>query len=317
MCILACADNPNFFVSRIEIDRQAVTYTIDTMEELHKQYPNAEFFFILGTDAMESFPKWRDSSRILELCTLAEVPRSKLDISSTEIRDKARRGDSIRYLTCGLVANYISKHRLYAGDFPSLNLEIQLCGELSRSLYFHSVSVMDTADDLAEHYGLSGQMLEKVRIAGLLHDCAKEICENSTFEQIAKICARGNIILDEFFRKAPVLAHCYAGAVLAQENYGINDPEILSAIENHTFGKPDMATLDKIVYLADFIEPTRPLNEARKKAKQLAYENLDKAMIFVLKFTIEKNLAQGKPVYAKSLETLKQLEEKYGESYKT
>ncbi|MDR2168273.1 MAG: nicotinate-nucleotide adenylyltransferase [Clostridiales bacterium] len=305
MCVLACSGNENFFVSRIEIDRRDVTYTIDTMKELHKQYPEAEFFFILGSDAMASFPKWRDSAQILELCSLVEISRSKLDISSTEIRGKLAFGKSVNYLLPDLVVRYIDKLGLYC------HLPSRLRKELSRPRFLHSLAVMDEAVKLGEHYELSGEMLEKVRIAGLLHDCAKNLCDELSFEEMAKICD-----LDEFFRGAPALAHCYVGAELAKEDYGIDDPEILSAISAHTFGDVNMSQLDKIVYLADFIEPTRPPDPAREAARALAYENLDKAMIYVLNLSIERNLALGRAVYKKSFEAKEYLEEKYGKHSK-
>jgi len=81
---------------------------------------------------------------------------------------------------------------------------------------------------------------------------------------------------------------------------------VLSAIACHTYGKPDMSFIDKAVYLADFIEPLRPENAARAEARRLAYQcqNLDEAMIYVLRHTIERNIARRRPVYDESRRAL-------------
>ena len=305
MCVLACAGNPRFEVSRIEIERQEVTYTIDTMQELHKLYPQAEFFFILGTDAMASFPKWRGSAQILELCSLVEVSRSKLDISSTEIRKKLAQGKSVEYLVHSGVADYIRARRLYAGVL--VKLKEKLAMELSRPRYLHSLSVMETAVKLARHYGMDEGMVEKARIAGLMHDCAKHICDELRFDELNEICGNS---LDLFFKNQPALAHSYVGAVIARRDYGLDDPEILDAIAHHIFGEVGMNLLDKIINVADFIEPTRFQNDIRKKITQLAYEDIDKAMIAMLEFIEDFNLARKRPIYSKGVKVKEYLNEK-------
>jgi nicotinate-nucleotide adenylyltransferase len=118
MCVLACncRDTINnasdFSVSRIEIERQGLTYTIDTISELKKENPNAELFFILGQDAFDSFERWRDSEKILELCTLIPVPR-ELPISSTIVREKIAKGECVKGLIPDVVLEYIRTNELY------------------------------------------------------------------------------------------------------------------------------------------------------------------------------------------------------------
>ncbi|MCL2170118.1 MAG: nicotinate-nucleotide adenylyltransferase [Defluviitaleaceae bacterium] len=304
MCVLATSANPKFFVSRIEIEREAVTYTIDTIRQLHIQYPNAKFYFVLGTDAMASFPKWRESAEILELCTPVEVSRSKLDISSTEIRERIAHGKPIHYLVHDAVADYIKKNGLYRSIIADLRDKLEL--ELNRPRFLHSLSVMEEAEKLGRHFGEDTVELEKLRIAALLHDCAKNLCDELSIDEIRKICGSP---LGEFFDNSPTLAHCYVGAALAKSKYGITDQEILDAIAHHTFGNSIMSLMEKIVYLADFFEPTRPPDPEREKARKLAYEDIDKAMMFVLRLTIDNTKARKKQVYHKSFEALKFLEE--------
>jgi nicotinate-nucleotide adenylyltransferase len=82
----------------------------------------------------------------------------------------------------------------------------------------------------------------------------------------------------------------------------VTDKDILSAIAHHTFGKAHMSLIEKIVYLADFFEPNRPKSVFVNKAKELAYQDIDRAMLFVLGFTLERNERQGKAIYYKTLE---------------
>ncbi|MCL2575360.1 MAG: nicotinate-nucleotide adenylyltransferase [Defluviitaleaceae bacterium] len=275
MCLLATADYPNFSVSRMEIEREGATYTIDTMREFVTLMPDVQLYFIIGADAARSFDKWRDSDEILRLCTLSEVPRVDEDISSSQVREATGTLKSLTGLVAPNVADYIRRYGLY-------NKHLQ--------------GVAKEAVDLAKYYKVDAK---KACTAGILHDCAKQLCMEMSFEEMREICADGGIVLDDFFAENKEIAHCYVGAVIAQEIHGIDDPEILSAIANHTFGSDDMNTMDKIVFLADFFEPNRPQNDVRKIARKLAYEDIDKAMDYVINYTIEKNVKEGRAIYAK------------------
>lgn len=143
MVRLAVADNPHFDASRLEIDRAGETYTVDTLRALRAHYPeNVELYFISGADAVFNILKWRDSDEIGKLARLVVVTRpgyilndarrkymrthasilhmssievTALSISSTDLREKVKRGRSIRYLVPQPVAEYIEQHNLYAG----------------------------------------------------------------------------------------------------------------------------------------------------------------------------------------------------------
>ncbi|MCL2236607.1 MAG: nicotinate-nucleotide adenylyltransferase [Defluviitaleaceae bacterium] len=325
MCVLATTNNPHFSVNELEIRRAGITYTVDTVLEWRGLYPNDELYFIVGTDAAKYFHKWRGYEKILENCQLVVVARdweekpetdwdfhwveiTQLDISSTQIRKDLEEGKSVRYLVPDGVAAYIEQNGLYKGEMATL--EDALAAELSRPRFQHSLAVKKEAIALGKFHGADDETLEKIEIAGLLHDCAKNLCEELPYAEIAKVCARGGYDLPGFFEKSPTLAHGYMGAVLSGEVYGVSDPEIQSAIACHTFGKANMSFIDKIIYLADFFEPTRPKNQARTAARELAYKNIDKAMIFVLKLTIERNESLGRMIYTASKEALDYLEER-------
>ena len=158
-------------------------------------------------------------------------------------------------------------------------LQKQMKEELSDDRYEHTLGVMYTAESLAMRYGVD---MPKAADAGLLHDCAKCIPN----VQKIKICKKHDIEISEMEEKNPSLLHAKLGAYMAEEVYGINDPEILSAIRWHTTGKPDMSMLDIIIYMADYIEPNRDKAPDLKEIRKLSFENIEEALYRVLEGTL-------------------------------
>jgi nicotinate-nucleotide adenylyltransferase len=137
MTVIATASNPQFTVSRVDIDRPGITYTIDTLRDLHAEYPDAELYFITGADAVAEILHWKDASGMWDLAHFvavtrpgysqpqtASIPISKkvdaleipaLAISSTDVRGRASRGEPVWYLVPDGVVQYIGKHGLYQG----------------------------------------------------------------------------------------------------------------------------------------------------------------------------------------------------------
>lgn len=158
-------------------------------------------------------------------------------------------------------------------------LQKQMKEELSEDRYEHTLGVMYTAESLAMRYGVD---MTKAAVAGLLHDCAKCI-PNS---QKIRLCKKYDIEVTENEEKNPSLLHAKLGALLAQKAYGVDDPEILNAIRWHTTGKPDMTMLEKIIYMADYIEPNRDKAPNLRKIRKLSFENLEEALYQVLESTL-------------------------------
>ena len=333
MCALATNDNQNFSVSSVEIDREGTSYTVDTIAHFKSTNPSAKLYFIVGADVVNSFNKWRKFDEILQMCEIVVTTRagntlntslleqygdrivlitiSDIDISSTRIRETLGRGWEPQYLLPQAVLDYIHRRGVYSDNLLGL-LSESLRIDLSAERYSHSVSVMREAFELGRQHGQNEAALEKIMLAGLLHDCAKNFCDERSFDEIEKFCRDYGFAIGNFFSDAPWLAHSFVGAVKAEMLYGIDDREVLDAIACHTFGKPNMTMIDKIIYIADFIEPGRAVNEARSHARKLAYEGLDMAMIFILRYTIEKTTARGLPVHQDSISALENLEENYG-----
>ena len=159
-------------------------------------------------------------------------------------------------------------------------LQKQMKEELSDDRFEHTIGVMYTAESLAMRYGVD---MTKAAVAGLLHDCAKCIPN----AQKLKMCKKHDIEITEMEEKNPSLLHAKLGAYMAETAYGVEDPEILSAIKWHTTGKPDMSMLDIIIYMADYIEPNRDKAPNLKQIRKLCFENIEEALYQVLEGTLE------------------------------
>lgn len=145
---------------------------------------------------------------------------------------------------------------------------------LSENRYRHVLGVEEVCYDLALIYG-SDTM--KARIAGILHDCAKYLPDDKLLQE----CQKYNLQVSEAEMKAPYLLHAKVGAAFAREKYGVKDEDILNAIIYHTTGRPGMSKLEKIVYVADYIEPNRKPIPMLDKARKLAYTDLNEAVKFI------------------------------------
>ena len=156
----------------------------------------------------------------------------------------------------------------------------QLSRDLDRERYIHTLGVAETAQCLAMRYETD---LDRAYLAGLLHDCAKCIPAKDRL----RLCGRWNIPVKAVEEKNTGLLHAKMGAYLAKDKYGVTDPEILSAIACHTVGKPAMTLLEKILFVADYIEANRDKAENLKQIRKTAFLDIDSAVLLILKGTIE------------------------------
>lgn len=145
--------------------------------------------------------------------------------------------------------------------------------------YEHTKGVMYTAGCLAMAHGYD---VSKAMLAGLLHDCAKCIPND---EKIA-LCKENNILITPAEAESPFLLHAKLGAHLAEVEYNVSDPEILHAIKVHTTGEPDMSVLDKIIFIADYIEPGRDKAPNLQHVRELAFRDLNACMARILRDTL-------------------------------
>ncbi|RDU23041.1 bis(5'-nucleosyl)-tetraphosphatase (symmetrical) YqeK [Anaerosacchariphilus polymeriproducens] len=191
-------------------------------------------------------------------------------------------------------------------------IENQLEKDLDTERYKHTLGVSYTAASLAMRYDFD---IYKAQLAGLLHDCAKCISDS---EKIL-ICDREKIVISDFERENPFLIHAKLGAYLASTKYDVKDDEILEAITYHTTGRPNMSILEKIIYIADYIEPQRNKSPNLKKIRKMAFIDIDECLCMILEDCLKFLKGNGKhnidPMTQKSYNYyLKKLKERTNES---
>lgn len=162
----------------------------------------------------------------------------------------------------------------------------ELRQHLKESRYQHSIGVEEVSHDLAVIYGCD---VNKACIAGILHDSAK----NLTGEELMEECKKYHLSVNEVEAGSEALLHAKVGAVYAKKVYGVEDEEILNAIIFHTTGRPGMTLLEKIIFTADYIEPSRRFLPSMDKIRWAAYEELDRAVAMILKSTLDYLESKG------------------------
>lgn len=151
--------------------------------------------------------------------------------------------------------------------------------KVTKSRYKHILGVAYTAACLAMRYGVD---MNKAYMAGLLHDCAKCIPD----EEQLRLCREYHIPVTETEEQSPYLLHGKLGAYLAEHEYHVSNPEILHAIAVHTTGCPAMTPLEQIVFVADYIEPSRDKASNLTMIRNKCFEDLDEGTLDVLDSTV-------------------------------
>ena len=309
-------------VSDMELRRAGVSYTADTLAALRAQYPEDTLYLLMGSDMFLSLHTWRRPADIVALAHIAPFSRETEDesaafdaqkayleqhfaaqvtvipnpqvveVSSTEIRARLARGQGGELLPPP-VWGYIQRERLYGTRTDLTHLTPEALRPIALSYLKpkrmpHVLGTEQEAVRLAEKYGAD---VTKARIAALLHDCTKKLDMD---EQLA-LCRQYAIPLDELEQKALKLLHSKTGAAIARDVFAVDD-EIYNAILYHTTGKPDMTLLEKIIYLADYIEPTRDFPGV-ETLRRTVYEDLDRGLLLGLTMTIDEMEEMGNPVH--------------------
>lgn len=156
----------------------------------------------------------------------------------------------------------------------------KLSNKINAKRLEHSIGVEYTAANMAMVHRVD---INKARLAGILHDCAKGY---STEEKLKK-AIKHNLSINSYERKNPDMLHAKLGAYYAKAKYDVNDEDVLNAICYHTTGRPDMSTLEKIIFVADYIEPNRKEQKEMAEIRKEAFTDLDKCVLHILKNTLE------------------------------
>lgn len=177
-------------------------------------------------------------------------------------------------------------------DFSQLEGEVKT--HLTERRFYHSQCVAEEAARLARRYGAD---VEKARLAGILHDIMKDTAP----EEQLKILTDSGIILTDAQRRNRKLWHALSGAVYLREKLGIEDREIVEAVECHTSGKGNMTLLDKVLFVADYISADRDYPGV-EEMRRLADQSLEEAMVEGIRYTVDELMGQNLPVAAESIE---------------
>ena len=327
MLRIAASHYEKMEVSDIELRREEPSYSYITVEQMHELYPDAKLYLLMGTDMFTSFLTWRNPERILSKAALAVMSRGERGeaaaieaqkrtieamgyevevienhvtaISSTQLRRLLAFRCAGEFLPEG-VLDYIRENRFYDTranwkNLPMEELEKVVISLLNPNRVNHVLGCRDTAVDLARHWGANEADAAR---AGILHDITKAIDGPLQLT----LCDAYGKILSDFSRKYPKTLHALTGSMVAERIFGENE-EVVSAIAWHTTGKADMTLLQKIIYVADYMEPNRDFPGV-EKLRELAYTDMDAALKLGLEMTLVHLANQGSEVSPESREAL-------------
>ena len=314
-------------VSTLELEREGKSYTSDTLRSIRQTYPDAELWLLMGTDMFLTLHLWHEPEVILSLAGVCAFGRTEqdgeamfapkrdylqqhfhakittitlpglVDISSTRLREQLENGGGGQYLLPS-VYGYILMHRLYGTKADLKNLDLNQLRACSYSMMRakripHVMGVEEEAVKLAQRWGADPEL---ARRAGILHDCTKYY---ELPEQL-DICEEYGVRLDALEQKAVKLLHSKTGACIARGVFGQPDA-VYDAIFWHTTGKADMTTLEKVLYIADYMEPNRDFDGV-ERLRHLAYTDLDKAMLLGVEMTIQEMQQRQVPIHTNTLQ---------------
>jgi nicotinate-nucleotide adenylyltransferase len=311
----------------LELRREGKSYTSDTVQELKRQYRSDELWLLMGTDMFLSFHTWHEPETIAKCVHLAVFGRSEEDtpedfaaqqaklskeygaicavvdnpnlreISSTQVRQALEEGQGGALLDQS-VWGYILMHGLYGTQADLNNLSLEELRACSYSMVKakrlpHIRGTEETAAKMAQRWGADEILARK---AAILHDCTKYF----DLSQQLSTCKKYDILLDDVEKVTLPLLHAKSGAGIARRVFGMPE-EVCQAICWHTTGKADMTLLEKILYIADYAEPSRKYPWAQE-LRRLIYTDLDTAVLRGLEITIEHTTRQHQPIHYRTLE---------------
>ena len=314
-------------VCDLELRREGPSYTYETVEQLHGEYPEDRLILLMGTDMFLSFHRWKYPERILKHAQLgvfyrgtpgerADIESRKaemeqqghtvhllqnevVDISSTQLRRMLVFACASPFLPKG-VEDYIRSNGLYGTGkscrgLPMEELELLVLSLLKPNRVRHVLGCRDTAAALAEKWG--ADVTDAAR-AGMLHDITKALDGPLQLT----LCREYGTILDDFSQRYPKTLHALTGSLVAERIFGENQA-VVEAIRSHTTGKADMNLLEMIIYVADYMEPNRNFPGV-EKLRELAFSDIQAALKLGLEMTLEHLNRQGNEVSPASRDAL-------------
>ena len=328
--VTLAAENTDLTASDMELIRGGASYTYETVLALRAQHPDAEIFLMMGTDMFLTLDLWREAELLLSMVTpvvfhrgdkgeRAQIEEKKVffaekgisavvmenpitEISSTQLRRMLVFDCAAPFLS-EKVHSYILENKLYGTgesyiNLPLPELEKVVCSLVKPNRVAHILGCRDTAVELAKKWGANETDAAR---AGLLHDITKALDGPLQLT----LCDQYGMELDDFSREYPKTLHAHTGAMVAERIFGENE-SVVSAIHSHTTGKAGMNILEKIIYVADYMEPNRDFDGV-EALREAAFTDIDKALKLGLEMTISLLRKEGKTISKESLEALQDI----------
>ena len=305
MAKLAFANVKNCEVSAYELNAGGTSYTCLTLAYFRKKYPDAQLYLLVGSDMLRDFYTWREPDIILSLAELVVCNREGekvsfyaeqirffarfrkkfhtleyvgRDVSSTKARVLCAFGEDLRPYLCDDVIDYIEANQLYRVE----NVK-QALAYLKPARRKHTLRVALTAAACAAHWRVEEHAAIR---AAALHDAAKNL--DLSAPELA------GFRLEE--KVPPPVLHQYTGAYLAEHTFGVTDEDVLNAIRYHTSGRPNMSTLEKLIFLSDMLEPGRDFRGIEKLRAAFA-QDLNLCMYKCLRHELKYLKGQKGDIY--------------------
>jgi len=311
MMLTAFWNVQNTIVSNIEVKSSGPSYTIDTVMSFQQIYPDAQFFLLVGTDMFLTLETWKDADKLLKIVTPAVFSRGYEDrkriseyslilskrygaetkivmndiveISSSELREMLQNREGARYIA-DTNYSYIIKNKLYGAKPDWEWLRKRAYSMLSPLRIPHVAGCEEVALRLAERWGVDRNDAQE---AAILHDITKRL----GLEANLRILEDRGVKIGKLEFAEEKLLHSKSGALLAKDVFGVTDA-VADAIMWHTTGRARMSDLEKVIYIADYIEPTRDFPGV-ETLRELAYNNLDEAMKMGLMLSVSDMKDRG------------------------
>lgn len=296
------SDMENVTVSDIENRREGKSYTVETLRILNKEYPDQQLYLLVGSDMLLSIERWRDYEEILRRAIIISAARIKTDIEKIHEYKKYLE----KKYNCSIIIYDMDIVELSSTQLRSPLVKMidqHNKDHLSGDRYAHVKSVADYAMQLASVHGIDPY---KAYIAGLAHDCTKYMTDSQQLDYFKK----NSIELTESELATPKIYHQISGAHFARNQFGIDDADIINAVRYHTTGRAGMSRLEKLICLADSIEPRRTYPQA-EAMRSTAKSDLDKALLMSFDRLIDYIKQRGLNMNEQTLQARDYLRKEY------
>lgn len=309
-----------------EIHREGKSYTADTLALAAERWPGAELWLLMGTDMFLTLHRWHEPEKILALAGVCAFGRTErdgeevfapqrellsrtynakvttiavpglVDISSTRLRELLPKGEGREFLPQA-VYGYILREKLYGtnADLKHLSMEDLRCVSYSMVFAKRLAHIKGCEEEAARLAGRWGADEERMRRAAILHDCTKYL----TLQEHLDICDQYGIELCPLERATDKLLHAKSGAALARHIFGVDDG-IYNAILYHTTARGGMSLEEKLLYIADYMEPCRNFPEVGE-LRRLAYTDLDGAVGMGASLSMQEMVQRDKELHHDTL----------------